>query len=156
MAGYVRIGADGVDAEKIVKTIRTRAAQRVANGEFDLDAVARAERFNLDALKDNAEFFSRYLDSIGCVTQVNIGDWEIAERRSSRLAPLLVRLKKTIRSLLRFYTYHLWSQQNRANALFHSAIVLLADRDGEQLEKMKARVDELERRLAALEAGAGK
>ena len=29
MAGYVRIGADGVDAEKIVKTIRTRAAQRV-------------------------------------------------------------------------------------------------------------------------------
>lgn len=147
------IGNDGtIDAEAIVESIRKRAAERVKNGEYDLETLARAERFNISALKDNPEFFNGYLSAIHRVTQVNIGDWEIREKHGGIVGKLLIRLKKTIRSLLRFYTFRLWTQQNRANAIFHSSLSLLAERESEDLAKANARIAELERRLAALEA----
>lgn len=147
------IGNDGtIDAEAIVESIRKRAAERVKNGEYDLETLARAERFNISALKDNPEFFNGYLSAIHRVTQVNIGDWEIREKHGGIVGKLLIRLKKTIRSLLRFYTFRLWTQQNRANAIFHSSLSLLAERESDDLAKANARIAELERRLAALEA----
>ncbi|MBR3087286.1 MAG: hypothetical protein IKH04_12895 [Kiritimatiellae bacterium] len=148
----VKIGADGsVDAAAVVDEIRRRAAERLKNGEYDLETLVRAERFNLSALKDNPEFFNGYLSGIHRVTQVDIGDWEIREKHSGLVGKLLIRLKRTIRSLLRFYTFRLWSQQNRANAIFHSSLSLLAERESEDLAKANARIAELERRLAALE-----
>ena len=151
MAGYVKIGADGIDAAALVEKIRRRAAERVQNGEFDLNAVVRAERYNLETIKDNADFFLRYIEGLRALSEVRINDYDIVERRKSIVAPLLVRLKKGIWALLRFYTYHLWSQQNKTNLLYHAAISLVAERDAEQLSKLQARVDELEKRLAALE-----
>jgi hypothetical protein len=156
MAGYVKIGADGIDAAALVETIRRRAAERVKNGEFDLDALARAERYNLDTIKDNSEFFLRYIDGLRQISEVHINDYDIIERRKSLVAPLLVRLKKGIWALLRFYTYHLWSQQNRTNGLFQAGLSLVAERGDEQVSRLQARVDELEKRLAALEAQKGK
>lgn len=148
MGDGVKIGTDGaVDAAAVVEAVRKRAAERVASGFYDMEAIAQAERYNLAALKDNAAFFNAYLSSLHRITQVDIGDWEIRERRRSLFTPLLVRLKKSIRALLRFYTYRLWSQQNRANAIFQSSITLIARRQGEELEKIEARLAELERRV---------
>ena len=149
---YIKIGADGIDAEEIVRQIRERAEMRRKSGEFDMDAVARAERFNLSAVKDNADFFDRYISCLGLVSQVDINDFEIVEHRA-RFAPLLKKFKKGVWSVLKFYTYHLWSQQNQVNNLFHAAIELVAKRNSEQLKKMQARLDDLEARLAALEGG---
>lgn len=151
MESYVKIGADGIDAEAIVKAVCERAAARQRGGEFNKDALIRAERFNLSAVKDSTEFFNRYLASVGAVCQVDINDWQIVETRRGPAALVSKILKKTIWSLLRFYTYHLWSQQNRANTFMHAAIGLVSQRDGEKLDKMQARIDELEKRLAALE-----
>ncbi len=148
----IKIGADGIDAEEIVRKIRERAEARRNSGVFDMDAVVRAERFNLSVVKDNADFFDRYIASLGVVFNVDINDFEIIEHRS-RLAPLLKRFKKGIWSILKFYTYRLWSQQNQVNKLFHSALELMAKRDSEQLKAMQARIDDLEARLAALEGG---
>lgn len=148
----VKIGTDGsVDAGAVVEEVRRRAAERLKNGEYDLETLARAERFNLSALKENPEFFNGYLSGIHRVTQVDIGDWEIREKHTGVKGALLVRLKKAIRALLRFYTFRLWSQQNRANAIFHSSLSLLAERESDDLAKANARIAELERRLAALE-----
>ena len=147
----VKIGADGsVDAAAVVDEIRRRAAERLKNGEYDLETLARAERFNLSAVKDNADFFDRYVACLGLVSQVDINDFEIVEHRA-RFASLLRKFKKGIWSALKFYTYHLWSQQNQVNNLFHAAIELVAKRDSEQLKKMQERIDDLEARLARLE-----
>ena len=70
----------------------------------------------------------------------------------ARIAGLLKKFKKGVWSTLKFYTYHLWSQQNQVNNLFHAAIELVAKRDSEQLKKMQERIDDLEARLAALES----
>lgn len=148
---FIKIGADGIDAEEIVSRIRKRAAERRDSGEFDLEVVARAERYNLSSVKDNADFFDRYIACLRLVTQVDINDFEIVERRA-RFSFLLKKLKKTIWSLLRFYTYRLWTQQNQANSMLQAAIEIVARRDSEQLKKMQNRIDELEARLAKLES----
>lgn len=150
----IRIGADGIDAEAIVKKIRERADARRASGEFNSEDFVRAERYNLSTVKDDADFFDRYLACLCLISQVDINDFEIVERRA-RFSGILRRFKKAIWSVLKFYTYHLWSQQNQVNSVFNAALELVARRDSEQLAKMQARVDELEERLAALEAGQG-
>ena len=147
---YIKIGADGLDVEDIVRQIRERADARRKSGEFDMEAVMRAERFNLSAVKDDADFFDRYISCLRLVSQVDINDFEIVEHRA-RFASLLKKFKKGVWSTLKFYTYHLWSQQNQVNNLFNAAIELVAERDSEQLKKMQARIDELETRLAKLE-----
>ncbi len=150
---YIRIGADGLDVEDIVRQIRERADKRRNSGEFDMDAVARAERFNLSNVTDDDDFFNRYIDCLGVVFNVDINDFEIVEHRA-RFAPLLKKFKKGVWSVLKFYTYHLWSQQNQVNNLFHSAIKLISQRNDARVKKLQTRIDELEARLAALEGGA--
>ena len=147
----IRSGADGIDAEAIIRKIRERADARRAAGEFDREELARAERYNLSTVKDDADFFDRYIACLKLISTVDINDFEIIERRA-RFAGILKRFKKGIWSVLKFYTYHLWSQQNQVNGVFNAAIELVAKRDSEQLKKMQARIDELEERLAALES----
>ncbi len=150
-ASFIKIGAEGLDAEDIVRQIRERTEERRRNGEFDLNAIARAERFNLANVTDDDDFFDRYIDCLGVVFNVDINDYEIIERRSF-ITPLLKRFKKFIWNILKFYTYHLWSQQNQVNQAFHSGLKLITDHEKGQIDKLQKRVDELEARLAALEA----
>ena len=148
---YIKIGTDGLNVEDIVRQIRERADARRNSGEFDMNAIARAERFNLSTLMDDDQFFERYVDCLGVIFNVNINDYEIVEHRSF-LAPFLKRFKKAIWKILKFYTYHLWSQQNQVNQAFHSGLKLITDHEKGQIDKLQKRVDELEARLAALEA----
>ena len=148
----IQIGAEGVDVEAVVRQIRERVAERRARGEYDEATVARAERFNLMNLKDDAQFLERYLACLRQAVQVDIGDFEIVERRA-RLAPLLRRLKRGIWGLLRFYTYRLWSQQNQVNGMLLAATEIIATRDQERLDQLEARIRELEARV---EAAAGR
>jgi len=144
----IQIGASGAEAEDIVRQIRERVAQRRARGEYDDATVARAERYNLANLKDDAEFLERYLACLRQAVQVDINDFEIVERRA-RFAPLLKRLKRGIWSLLRFYTYRLWSQQNQVNGMLLAATEIIATRDQERLDRLEARIRELEARPGA-------
>ncbi len=146
----IHIGAEGLDVAAIVQQLRERVAQRRARGEYDEAAVARAERFNLVNLQDDADFLERYLACIRQASQVDINDFEIVERRT-RGAPLLRKLKQTIWSLLRFYTYRLWSQQNQVNTLLLAATEIVAKRDQTRLNALEQRIAALEQQLAARE-----
>ncbi|NLN00314.1 MAG: hypothetical protein GX174_00205 [Lentisphaerae bacterium] len=144
----LQIGAEGVDVDAIVRELRERVAERRARGEYDEATVARAERFNLANLKDDAQFLERYLTCLRQAVQVDIDDFDIVERRA-RLAPLLKRLKRGIWCLLRFYTYRLWSQQNQINGMLLAATEIIATRDQERLDRIEARLSEIEARLDA-------
>ncbi len=143
----ITIGADGVDVHRIEREILEAVAAKRARGEYDDAAVARAERNNILALKDDKEFMERYLACLRQIVPVDINDFEIVERRS-RLAPLLKALKRTIWKLLKFYTYRLWSQQNQTNGVLLAAIEIMDRRHGAEVAALRARIEALERASA--------
>jgi len=143
------VGAAGIDAEKIVREIQESVARKSDEGAYADARVARAERANLANLRDDEEFLGFYLRSLREASAVDINDFEIRERRETALAPLLVKLKKTIWSLLRFYTYRLWSQQNNVNGLLVTGIETLDEKYGDKIKKLEARVAQLEGRSSS-------
>ena len=139
----ISIGADGVDAKKIVEEILARVAEKRAQGAYDDETVARAERNNLFSLKDDEEFLDRYLLCLRQVVPVDINDFPIVERRS-RFAPVSKAVKKVLWKLLKFYTYRLWSQQNQTNGVLLAAIETMHRRHKDEVAALKARIAALE------------
>ena len=141
-----QIGAPGVDTEKIVEEIRASVEEKTAAGLYPDDRIARAERHNLKHLQNHAAFVEYYMNCLRQAAYVDISDFEIRERRRG-LAPLLVKLKQGIWSLLRFYTYRLWSQQNEVNDLLVTGIEGIDRKHDEKQRELERRVAELEARL---------
>ena len=141
----IAIGADGVDAKKIVEEILASVAEKRALGEYDDETVARAERYNLLSMKDDAEFLDRYLACLRQVVSVDINDFPIVERRGP-LAPLAKAVKKVLWKLLKFYTYRLWSQQNQTNGVLLAALETMHRRHKEEVAALEARLAKLEAR----------
>ena len=141
----IRIGADGIDVHRLEEEILAAVASKRASGVYDDDLVARAERNNLLALKDDESFMERYLVCLREIVPVDINDFEILERRS-RFAPLSKALKKVIWKLLKFYTYRLWSQQNQTNNVLLAAIEIMDRRHKKEVAELRDRIAELERR----------
>ena len=116
-----RIGADGVDTEAIVEEIRRTVERNRRNGVYADPRIARAERSNLLNLKNEENFLPFYLECLRDAVFVDINDFEIYERRR-HFGRALIRFKRTIWQLLKFYTYRLWSQQNQINGLLLTAV----------------------------------
>lgn len=140
-----QIEASGLDVEQLVRDIQERVQKKIEDGVYTDARIARAERANLTHLKKDDAFLGFYLTCLRDAVSVDISDFEIRERRQG-LAPLFVRLKKTIWKLLKFYTYRLWSQQNQVN---HLLVTGLEGID----EKYEVRMKELEERIKRLEGG---
>ena len=139
------IGAEGVDAERLVSEIRRTVADKMKSGAYAGAQLAKAERFNLASLRRDENFYDFYMESLREAVFVDINDFDIRERRRG-LAPLLVLFKKTVWNLLKFYTYRLWSQQNQVNGLLLAAI------EGVE-SKYRDKIKELEEKIAKLSAG---
>ena len=105
--------------------------------------MARAERNNLLTLKDDASFMEQYLLCLRQIVAVDINDFEIIEKRG-RVAPALVRLKKAIWKLLKFYTFRLWSQQNQTYALLLAAVEIMETRHRREIAGLRERIAKLE------------
>ena len=135
------IGAEGVNAEIIMADIKARVAEKTARGAYRDMHIAQAERANLVNLSDDESFLKYYLECLRSAVFVDINDFEIRERRRLGSA-FFVAFKKIIWNILKFYTYRLWSQQNQINGLLVTAVESLD-------EKYRARIEKLERRLAA-------
>jgi hypothetical protein len=133
------VGAEGVDAEKIMAEIQAVVAEKTARGLYNDMRIAQAERANLVNLSNDEKFLKYYLACLRNAVFVDINDFEIRERR--RLgAFLIIALKKIIWEILKFYTYRLWSQQNQINGLLVTALESLD-------EKYRTRMEMLERKL---------
>ncbi|MCX7818089.1 MAG: hypothetical protein N2652_02605 [Kiritimatiellae bacterium] len=144
----IEIRAEGVDVASVVAELQRAVDARIAAGEFDDARVARAERLTLAQLPREGASVSHYLRGLRDAVEVDIGDFEIRERRA-RWAPLLVRLKRLIWTLLKFYTYRLWSQQNQINSALAAGLEGLDEQVAERLRRLEERVEKLERRLHA-------
>ena len=137
------IGVQGLDTAKIVDEIQAAVSKKIADGVYADARIARAERRNLVNLRGEDQFLGFYLKCLHDAVFVDISDFEIRERRRF-FAPMLIRFKKVIWGLLKFYTYRLWSQQNQINGLIVTAIEGLD-------EKHEAKIKQFEERIAKLE-----
>ena len=140
---FARIGADGVDTDAIMREIRETVARKKAEGiygRYNLDGV---DFIQVRELRDDAEFLSHIINIMNKSWEIDINDFEIASKGGLK-GRIEVLVKKVIWKLLKFYTYRMWSQQNQVNGLLVTAIESL---DG----KYRARIENLERRLAAAE-----
>ena len=139
----ISIGADGIDVGAVIAQIQAEVARKRSAGAYDEARVARAERNNLLTLKDDASFMEQYLLCLRQIVAVDINDFEIIEKRG-RFAPALVRLKKAIWKLLKFYTFRLWSQQNQTNALLLAAVEIMETRHRREIAGLRERIAKLE------------
>ena len=135
--------AEGVDAKQIVAELVAEVERKRAAGAYDDPRIARAERSNILLMKDGDEFVSRYLDCLRDLTQVDINDFEIREKRGGAIGKLLAKFKKAVWKLLKFYTFRMWSQQNQANALLLSALEAVANKQRREIEELKKEINEL-------------
>ncbi len=141
------IRADGVDVEAIMAEIQAAVDARMAAGAYADARIARAERLNLLHGARGGSSVSAYIRCLRDAVEVDINDFEIRERRAW-LAPVLIRLKRLIWTMLKFYTYRLWSQQNQVNGLLAAGLEGLDEHLGARVRRLEERVAELERRLA--------
>jgi len=142
------IGAPGIDVERVVAEIRAAVDAKMREGAYSDAGVARSERLNLAHLKDEEQMLACYLDCLRTAVFVDIGDFEIRERRA-HFSGLLIGLKRTLWKLLKFYTYRLWSQQNQVNGLLLAAVEATESRNREKLQSLEKRLGELEKRAAS-------
>ena len=140
----VKIGAEGIDATKIVAEIQANVAEKRAAGVYDEARVARAEKNNLMTLKDDESFMQQYFLCLRQISQVDINDFEIVEKRGGIVGAVLVKVKKCVWGLLRFYTYRMWSQQNQINSLMLAALETVNDRHKREVDALKTRIEKLE------------
>ena len=137
------IGAEGVDTESIVSQIRERVAEKRKLGQYSDSRIARAERHNLNHLKDEESFLAFYMECLRDAVFIDINDFEIQERGGAIGKPLLL-IKKVLWNLLKFYTYRLWSQQNQVNSLLQSAVESVDDHYRQKIKDLEARIEALE------------
>ncbi|MGA1531330.1 MAG: hypothetical protein ACO398_11390 [Kiritimatiellia bacterium] len=142
----IEIRAPGVDTAAIMEDIRATVARKAEDGVYDDTRIAKAERTNLINLRDDANFLSFYLAALREGAVVDINDFDIRERRA-RFSGLLIRLKKTIWSLLKFYTFRLWSQQNSVNGLLVTGLESLHEQQQKKIAELEARIASLEKKL---------
>ena len=144
----VEIGAEGIDVEALVAELQARVEEKRRAGAWDDPRIARAEKNNILNLKDDDDFIDNYLECLRRIITVDINAFDIREKRA-HFSWFLVRFKKAVWSLLRFYTYRLWSQQNESNAMLFSAIELLSRRSDTRIKNLEKQVAALEAKLAA-------
>ena len=137
------IGADGIDTNKIVEDIQNIVAQKKEKGLYTDAQVARAEQTNLSNLKDDEEFFEFYIDCLKEAISIDISDFNILERRRF-FSGFFVTIKRIIWKLMKFYTYRLWSQQNRSNGLLLGAIEGIDNRYRNKIKILEQRITNLE------------
>lgn len=139
----LKIGADGINTEDLVRDIRERVSEKMKIGGYNDPAISRAERANMASITNDEEFLSLFLDNLRDTAFVDINDFEITERRRS-LSGLLIAFKKLVWKALKFYTYRLWSQQNQVNG------IMMAAMEGMH-SSFRNRISELEKKVEALE-----
>ena len=143
MNNVVTIGADEIDTDKIIHEAEAEVNRKRSAGIYSNAGLSGGKSVDPLDFKSDDEFLSFYLESLRETAFVDISDFEIEEKRQ-QFRGFFIKLKKGIWSLLRFYTYRMWSQQNQINGLLLSGIEGIYERQREEICKLEKRIAEIE------------
>jgi hypothetical protein len=146
-----KIGAPDFDTAAVVAEVRARVEANRKTGLYQDPRVARAEIANFANIKNEDDLLAFYFECMRDSVFVDINDFEISERRAY-FSRLLIAFKRVIWKLLKFYTYRLWTQQNQINGLLMAIMETSESRHRETIQKLEARIAELEKTSAGKRA----
>ena len=127
------------------QNIIAAAEKRHSSAKLPMDRILASNVQSPTGFANNTAFIRALLNTLHDTAFVDISDFEIIERRQRWSRPLIA-LKKGIWSLLRFYTFRLWSQQNEINGFLLAALQGIHEDANERIAKLEARIAELENR----------
>ena len=139
----ITVHAPGMNTAEVAQQIEQSAAKRHASAKLPMNRLQESKVQSPAGFSNNTEFIQALLATLQDTAFVDISDFEIIERRQRWSKPL-VALKKTIWSMLRFYTYRLWSQQNEINGFLLAALQGIHEDCNDRITKLEARIAELE------------
>ncbi len=142
----INIAAPGIDTDAVIQNIHATVRQKTESGCYQSAGLGDQARLAPLEFKDNAAFLAFYLENLRENAFVDIADFAIVEKRP-RFTRLLIKVKQTIWSVLRFYTYRLWSQQNQINGMLLAAIEGVHDQQNEKINALEARISTLEKTI---------
>ena len=137
------VHAPGLKEADIAQQIQQAAAKRHENATLPMQRLLDSKVQSPAGFANTTEFIHALLATLQDTSFVDISDYEIIERRQRWSRPLIA-LKKAIWSLLRFYTFRLWSQQNEINGFLLAALQGIHEDSNERITKLEARIAELE------------
>jgi len=144
----MRIVVAGEDRSEALGARIARALSSRSDGGLPRTAAENVDALSLPEAGSEQEFETRHLAALRMRTQLRTADFAIPERPGLR-GRLQRSLKRFLWRLLRYQHDRMAWQQNQVNAQFMTAIELLRDLHGRELDGLRESVDELERRLAA-------
>ncbi len=142
----LKIFASGVNTDSASQEIIEEAAKRHTSATFPMQRLMESKVQSPAGFANNTAFIQALLATLHDTAFVDISDFEIIERRQRWSRPLIA-LKKTIWSMLRFYTYRLWSQQNEINGFLLAALQGIHEDSNDRINALEKRVAELESQL---------
>ncbi len=137
------VHAAGIDTDKVAQQIKAQAAKRHTSAKLTMERLSNSKIQSPDGFANNTAFIEALLATLHDTAFVDISDFEIVERRQRWSLPLIA-LKKCIWSMLRFYTYRLWSQQNEINGFLLAALQGIHEDSSERINALEERITELE------------
>jgi hypothetical protein len=139
----VKIGAEGIDTDAIVREAKATAEQKQQDGTYRAAGLNGNQPVNPLEFRTDEAFLAFYLENLRDTAFVDISDFEIEEHRP-HLSRLLILFKRLLWKLLKFYTYRLWSQQNQINGQLLSAIEGVHEQYQDKIEELEERIKTLE------------
>jgi len=139
----LKVYGTNIDAGQSAQRIIAAAGQRHVNAKLPMARLWNSRVQSPAGFATNTAFIQALLATLQDTAFVDISDFEIIERRQRWSSPLIA-LKKAIWSLLRFYTFRLWSQQNEVNGFLLAALQGIHEDANDRIAKLEARLAELE------------
>ena len=139
MENTFEINTPGIDVEAIVATIRERVEEKQQAGVYEQYNISPAVALEIDNLKTDADYLNYYLDTIWRAADIDLGDFPIHSKTPVVGRPVVL-LKKIIWTLMKFYTFRLFSQQKDFNVKMASIVHGLDMKYEERLAALEEKI----------------
>ncbi len=130
----IEIGADPRLAVPAVRAILEQVESKKRQGLYPPVQLRETAFLEIKDLRDETEFLGHILSIMKHSWQIDMGDFDIVPRPGLR-GRIEVLVKRAVWSLLRFYTFRMFSQQREFNAQASAALRAL----NERIERLQSR-----------------
>ncbi|MBI1870765.1 MAG: hypothetical protein HYS07_06205 [Chlamydiae bacterium] len=137
-----KVGAEGIDVEKIMQQIRARIEEKKKAGVYEKYDLSGISRLELENMTKEEEFLNYYTEILQRTCDIDISDFPIINE-GGFLGRIEVLVKKILWKLLKFYTYRLFAQQKEFNCQVTNAFLSLRKVMDTRFKEMHERLDHI-------------